>query len=917
VSDIDIEVLSSGDAANLTVSGDTTPSVEVTSPADIVVEVATAQNGDTIDVIVSGDAAPGIEVTTPSGDRGPKGDTGAKGDPYTAIEIGTTTTGDPGSAAAVTPTVLDNGQRLRLDFTLPRGAVGSTGATGGVGPAGPAGAVGPQGPAGATGSVGPAGPAGAVGQTGPQGPAGDITWVSVPSSPTATGTVGQAAQDANYLYLVYAANSWLRVARSPWAVTTVSAQPSNQQISNGSATFSVSATAVPSTTVSYQWQTSSDSGTTWTNVSGATSSSIQLTGLTSADSGRQYRAVISAPGAASVTTDPATLTIAATATGVPATFSVSPPPAVEGVTYNEGVLVVSWTAPASDGGAPVTGYVLRYTPAGGSEQVLSRPATPTSFSITGLTTGVAVSVSLAAVNSAGTGTAATATATPAVKPGAPTGLSATAGDAAATLSWTAPASDGYSSITGYRVEITTASGGTTTRDFSTTSVSQIVNSLANKKSHTFRVAAKNLVGVGPWSATATATPLGTGSPGVVRTTAGNPPFLFYNGGQRFEEMGDGRAVFQWRLTTSAGSNPVPVVPGQTLADLDYDDGGSPILHYLFEYRVVGQESDGTEWPGLCASPSWPSQCSGEWTVVQVSPDTYDDRGYLASLPNFANGVNPNGWVSYTTPVIGVGKWIQVRVAAVNANGKGPYTQQWASGTASYLYQLKGPARAPTNVEVSVGLQSSSPYTVDGIAYDSRPQLLISWDTLRKYMSSGYPYDRSNYMIDSYHVQIEDASGQAITNGDVGINTKAGFIANPEFASTPPRRSLTVNHYDQPTAIPQSWSAPSGYWLGGNNGSILLHWSRTYRVRVRAKTTWNVGVGDGGVSSEWSSWATVTPTTAVPGAPTGVTATASFAQASVSWTAPSSTAAIPGRARPRRCGRTRRTWSTPASCWAWT
>ena len=31
----------------------------------------------------------------------------------------------------------------------------------------------------------------------------------------------------------------------------------------------------------------------------------------------------------------------------------------------------------------------------------------------------------------------------------------------------------------------------------------------------------------------------------------------------------------------------------------------------------------------------------------------------------------------------------------------------------------------------------------------------------------------------------------------------------------------------------------------------------------------------------------------------------------------STAATPGRARPPRCGRTRRTWSTPASCSAWT
>ena len=61
--------------------------------------------------------------------------------------------------------------------------------------------------------------------------------------------------------------------------------------------------------LTYQWQTSTDGGTTWSNVTDATASVLQLTGLTSADSGKKFRCVVSATGAASVTSNAATLTV--------------------------------------------------------------------------------------------------------------------------------------------------------------------------------------------------------------------------------------------------------------------------------------------------------------------------------------------------------------------------------------------------------------------------------------------------------------------------------------------------------------------------------------------------------------------------------------------------------------------------------
>jgi hypothetical protein len=75
-----------------------------------------------------------------------------------------------------------------------------------------------------------------------------------------------------------------------------------------SATLAVSA-AVTTGVASYQWQVSTDAGTTWANISSATSSTLSLTGLTTADSGKRYRVTVSATGASSVTSQSATLTV--------------------------------------------------------------------------------------------------------------------------------------------------------------------------------------------------------------------------------------------------------------------------------------------------------------------------------------------------------------------------------------------------------------------------------------------------------------------------------------------------------------------------------------------------------------------------------------------------------------------------------
>jgi hypothetical protein len=101
-----------------------------------------------------------------------------------------------------------------------------------------------------------------------------------------------------------------------------------------------------------------------------------------------------------------------------------------------------------------------------------------------------------AVNSAGTSTGAILSTTTLqwAVPGAPTGVTATAGNTQASVTFIAPASNGGSPITGYTVTSNPA-GGTDT-NAGTTGLTHTVTGLANGISYTFTVTATNIIGTG-------------------------------------------------------------------------------------------------------------------------------------------------------------------------------------------------------------------------------------------------------------------------------------------------------------------------------------------------------------------------------------------------------------------------------------
>jgi titin len=160
----------------------------------------------------------------------------------------------------------------------------------------------------------------------------------------------------------------------------------------------------------------------------------------------------------------------------------------------------------------VTGYnVYRGTSAGGEAATpVATNVTTTSFADNPLTNGTTYYYTVKAVNSAGASPASNeASATPkATVPSAPLGTTASAGNASATVSWSAPATNGGSPVTGYNVYRGTSPGGESGTPVASnvTTTSFTDTGLANGTTYYYRVAAVNAVGTSAQSSEVSATP---------------------------------------------------------------------------------------------------------------------------------------------------------------------------------------------------------------------------------------------------------------------------------------------------------------------------------------------------------------------------------------------------------------------------
>lgn len=152
-------------------------------------------------------------------------------------------------------------------------------------------------------------------------------------------------------------------------------------------------------------------------------------------------------------------------------------------------------------------------------------------------------------------------------PGAPTGLTATAGVGQVSLAWTAPASNGGAPITDYRVEYSANDGvsWSTFSDGVSTATTAAVTGLTAGAAYLFRVSAINSAGTGAASATATATPTAATTLSMGAQLSG--PLMGVSNGNRFTPSGAAGCNTRAPFVARAAMTKVKLLFVNTIQDL--------------------------------------------------------------------------------------------------------------------------------------------------------------------------------------------------------------------------------------------------------------------------------------------------------------------------------------------------------------
>ena len=543
----------------------------------------------------------------------------------------------------------------------------------------------------------------------------------------------------------------------------------------------------------------------------------------------------------------------ASATTPVATAQPGAPTAVMAMVNGATVINLMWEAPGM-GASAITGYQIEYSKDGMlpwmdvATITVTTDDDGTSYSDTGLAPETTRHYRVSAVNNSGRGPVsdpAMATTTLAGVPEAPMRLTATAvGTTTIELSWTAP-DEGRAPITDYKIERSVNNGAWV--DAETDNVSDDTyysDSDADAAVETqYRVSAINTIGTGPVSDTASATtPVATAQPGAPTAVTSRP-----DGATEIE--------LAWEA------------PGM---------GASAITGYEIEYSKDG------ELP---------------WMDVATITVTTDDDGTRYS----DTGLAPETTRYY-------------RVSAINILGRGPVsatttiatTDKAPVGVPGVPTGLMATANGPTEINLSwtapaeVGNTPIMGYRIESSATGSSSWAVLTANTG---MTATSYTDTSLMSGMTRHYRVA-----AINSAGHGTASESDSATTPVLPGAPMGLTATATGRTQ---IDLSWTAPGetgdanitgyqiessadgsdGSWMDlvANTGSAATTYTdrgldpeTTKHYRVSAISS----VGTGPVSNVDQA---TTEALMVPGAPTGLTATADGPmEINLSWSAPTET-----------------------------
>ncbi len=218
---------------------------------------------------------------------------------------------------------------------------------------------------------------------------------------------------------------------------------------------------------------------------------------------------------------------------------------------------VSFAAPLSDGGSPLTGYTASCASSDGGATGTS-PGLSSPITVGSLTNGKTYTCSVTATNVDGTSGPSpdSGAAIPATVPDAPAPPSISAGNTQITVTFSAPASNGGQPINNYTATCTSSNGGATGSASNAGLVQAItVSALTNGKSYTCHVTAANVAGTsGASTDSSPAVPSGTpDAPAQPSITAGNTQITVNFGAP--PDNGSAITSYSASCTSSNGGTP--------------------------------------------------------------------------------------------------------------------------------------------------------------------------------------------------------------------------------------------------------------------------------------------------------------------------------------------------------------------------
>ena len=541
-------------------------------------------------------------------------------------------------------------------------------------------------------------------------------------------------------------------------------------------------------------------------------------------------------------------------------------------------LEVNWTAPTDTGSSELIDYVIHWKTGDTSyTRTNQQDTTATSATFDDLTAGDTYTFRVAARTAAGLGEwSDEASGSPAVAPSLVTDLRSTPRNASLALSWTAPADDGGSEISGYVISWKTGRQATKTVELDNgEATSYTITGLRNSSVYSVSVRAKNAAGAGD----AASVPSGSNNFSVtpVPTAPTTPQDLTVTPGNR-------TLTLSWKEPA--------------------DEGGTTFTGYTIENRC-GTVS---RFSSVSGSPQAHNTARAIQTItirglvngshcdVRVAANSY----YDADRNNFRGSNEP---ILYSAWAQGFGTPATLPFAPTNVmvtTAHGSLQISWTAptntgGSAITGYKLAWSAGIPASVIVG----NRTTYTITGL--ENRFSYTVSVKTITAVGESTASFASGSTQpsaVPAAPRNVRVSTAPLLINGNTNVNAGTSLVVTwepPAPNGTNPVDGYVVQRRDSliSSTTPGGSATPAGHWISTDVRTVNvinrtatiggLQTGRSYDIRVQATNDHDTNTNTASIGGPWAS-ASGTPATV----PDAVTPTLEPGHTSmiVSWVPPS-------------------------------